>query len=1333
MDHVRALNGAAWRCAQLVIAIGWSLLCASFLLAQTSPDSGAIYEQLIQQDYEASDANRDEARLLRHAREALTWYSRLGDERGQARSLVAITNAHYHVDNFDSTLINARRALGMLRRLRTDSIALADVLNTFSNALLLTNGPRDSIALYRAESVALFRLLPDRTLQGWNLVSHGVAFLRRSQRDAAFREESANLDSALHYLHSGVTVLRRTRDSMFVSGALGIIGNIWEMRNRMDSMLVYRRQALDISTRSQDTVQRLFDTHAILHVFSAPVRNRTVGITYNADSTLVWSRKFWDLVVRADAPGKSEAAMHLATVHDKLGKQDSTRYYLQRALTAARAAAAPHMDPVPVNALASWYLRSGFRDSAVALRREASSLATAAAASGTPAARRAQFAAWLALGDAHLQQGNADSALAWSRNVLAASSSDSVYRTSQANATSSLANQFLSLRRPDSAEKYFRQLWRLSDTPALRSYANAAKHGLGHDYQNRGDVDSALALFSEVVSATNGAARASALSALAGVELSVGQTDSALVHQRRALEIYYASVIRPSETKSLQGMGTIFRDVGMMDSSLAYLRRALVISTEDQERYGMGESLQSMASVFRDTDFADSAMTYARRALTIANGMDSPEGRATLFNNIGLTYLTIGQLDSSRVYLERALILHRANPLLAGEATTLANLGLLRLKTVVDDSVFALLRQSLALNERAQSKGGEVIPRLHLARAFASIGRTDSALVHARRALTLARAVRNRSREGLALAEIGRAFVGTGAIDSARLYLSRAVVAMRAAGFTQGVRTTLSEMAELFRAVPGAANLSTATAYYDSATAVIDVARRGAGGDDNEVALAESQVDVFGGWARAWIGRTSDVGATRSAASALGAVERGRAQSLVDMVTKLESAKRAETLVQYRPTVGSDLTVEVDSLLAPLRATRTAALSYLHAGDTLFTWLLTPSGTLELQQPIAISETELGLLVRSSRRALGASDTRSAQLDPDELKPAADSVLLSRKPEDDWKRLTELLLPTDLTAKVPAGTTIIVVPHGSIGLVPFAALNTRNDNATLAGTRSDGVTTTSPRTTGATKITVKSTALGARNPIRYAPSFAALRATELRPHVAVARASRTATSDGATAIASQALVVGNPAMPYVYSGRWTNRAQLRPLPGAEAESRMIATMLGARVMTGKAATETAVRTRMANAPLIHFATHGLAYGTSSGARRSYVAFAPDSAQDGLLTLGEIMDDPKLTMNAELVVLSACQTGLGNMKKAEGSIGLQRAFLAKGARSVLVSLWNVDDRATRLLMEKFYGYWLDPIKPRSKAEALQLAQNDVRNTKGFADPKYWAAFQLVGGN
>jgi CHAT domain-containing protein len=190
------------------------------------------------------------------------------------------------------------------------------------------------------------------------------------------------------------------------------------------------------------------------------------------------------------------------------------------------------------------------------------------------------------------------------------------------------------------------------------------------------------------------------------------------------------------------------------------------------------------------------------------------------------------------------------------------------------------------------------------------------------------------------------------------------------------------------------------------------------------------------------------------------------------------------------------------------------------------------------------------------------------------------------------------------------------------------------------------------------------------------------------------------------------------------------RARLQPLPGAEAEGEWVGAFLGADALLGPEATEWDVRVRLPEAPIVHLATHGYAYATPVRARESYVALAPSLTEDGVLTVREILDDLP-TLSADLVVLSACQTGLGDVKRSEGTVGLQRAFLAKGARSVLVSLWNVDDQATALLMRRFYTHWRSDADGPGKAEALRRAQQDVRSTAGFEHPRYWAGFQLVG--
>jgi CHAT domain-containing protein len=119
---------------------------------------------------------------------------------------------------------------------------------------------------------------------------------------------------------------------------------------------------------------------------------------------------------------------------------------------------------------------------------------------------------------------------------------------------------------------------------------------------------------------------------------------------------------------------------------------------------------------------------------------------------------------------------------------------------------------------------------------------------------------------------------------------------------------------------------------------------------------------------------------------------------------------------------------------------------------------------------------------------------------------------------------------------------------------------------------------------------------------------------------------------------------------------------------------------------------------------------------------------PANLDDGILTAEEIaqLDFRGL----EIVVLSACKTGQGQIS-SDGVFGLQRGFKKAGAKSILMSLWKVDDAATSLLMTEFYKYWISGM---SKHDALERAKQTVRShtEKGWDDPIYWAAFILLDG-
>jgi CHAT domain-containing protein len=141
---------------------------------------------------------------------------------------------------------------------------------------------------------------------------------------------------------------------------------------------------------------------------------------------------------------------------------------------------------------------------------------------------------------------------------------------------------------------------------------------------------------------------------------------------------------------------------------------------------------------------------------------------------------------------------------------------------------------------------------------------------------------------------------------------------------------------------------------------------------------------------------------------------------------------------------------------------------------------------------------------------------------------------------------------------------------------------------------------------------------------------------------------------------------------------------------------------------------------------VHFATHGLFNEKSPKLSGLVMAQDTTSNEDGILYLGEIYN---LDLNADLVTLSACETGLGQIAKGEGIIGLTRGFLYAGAANLLVSLWQVNDQTTADLMVDFYGNMLNG---QTKAVALRQAKlNLIRSHPEYAKPYYWAPFVLVG--
>jgi CHAT domain-containing protein len=171
---------------------------------------------------------------------------------------------------------------------------------------------------------------------------------------------------------------------------------------------------------------------------------------------------------------------------------------------------------------------------------------------------------------------------------------------------------------------------------------------------------------------------------------------------------------------------------------------------------------------------------------------------------------------------------------------------------------------------------------------------------------------------------------------------------------------------------------------------------------------------------------------------------------------------------------------------------------------------------------------------------------------------------------------------------------------------------------------------------------------------------------------------------------------------------------------AEEEAREVATMLGAKPLLGPQATKAKVNTNLSKATVVHLATH--AYFEPNSPLDSGVVFA----NGNVLTAREVIDE---RLCADLLILSACETGMAQSMGGDELAGLGQAFLQAGARSVIVSLWSVNDSATAALMKAFYeARHSDDV---DKAQALNQAMTQVREQEKWHHPYYWGAFVLMG--
>ncbi|MGH3993767.1 MAG: CHAT domain-containing protein, partial [Pseudonocardiaceae bacterium] len=364
----------------------------------------------------------------------------------------------------------------------------------------------------------------------------------------------------------------------------------------------------------------------------------------------------------------------------------------------------------------------------------------------------------------------------------------------------------------------------------------------------------------------------------------------------------------------------------------------------------------------------------------------------------------------------------------------------------------------------------------------------------------------------------------------------------------------LYELGSLARDRGPGQDFAEALARFDTAAAIRSTVGSGTRTDQDRVSFAEQDLGLFEEWVLTWLDR-ADLPAEQAALAALAAAERGRGRALLDLMRERRT----------RVAPGADLVGEGRMMVETLQREGGTTLAYLTGRDTLVVWVVPDSGAVTAHR-VAAGRAAVARAVEEFRRSLEVE----TGCEP----PRAAGVNLSEA----GARLSALLVSDAVRHRLPRSGGLLVVPHGPINLVPFAAIPLGSEGE----------------------------ALGARLPLRYAPSLASAIQTSSR------RSLLAGTADaGRWQALRPALVLGNPRMPLL--PLCGVRLRPRALPAADTSSRWLAAQLGADALVDDRATERALRSAIGGAGLIHLETHGFAYENEARARESVVPLAADPA------------------------------------------------------------------------------------------------------------------------
>ena len=684
------------------------------------------------------------------------------------------------------------------------------------------------------------------------------------------------------------------------------------------------------------------------------------------------------------------------------------------------------------------------------------------------------------------------------------------------------------------------------------------------------------------------------------------------------------------------------------------------------------------------------AEEYLQKAVKMTKEIGDKFVEARVYAKLGTVFQSLVEHVKAEEYLQKALKITKKIGDKNAEATVYGSLGIMFQSLGEHVKAKEYIEKTLKIRKQIGDKKGEARAIGNLGTVFRSLGEYVQAEEYLQKALKITKEIGHKEGEAAAYGSLGTVFLYLGQYSKAKVYHQKELELSYKIGHIELQFASHLSLA-LNNLVLDGENIPEVVPNLFKSIQKCEEMRVGLRDKDQfKISFFDEHVSPYHllSVLFCWTGKHVE---------ALYVVELGRARALVDILS-------AQYSVKQQISVSSQSWFGIESIL--MRESNCVCLSIAYYGPHLFLWILKSNKAILFRKIDVNDYYRNKEAERTVDGIFGDKTLRRCRILPEEqcedraLFPSdinrvkckmshKDSQESSRLVEEDEDQNHDYAPPTLSQCYkmiiVPVADLldepeIIIVPDRVFYNVPFAALEDENKKSLSATFR-----------------------------IRFAPSLTILKLIQDAP----------ADYHSQTG----ALIVGDPEVGHVtYKERLT---WISALPCARKEAEMIGRLLGTQPLIGENATKRKVLENIHSVSLIHFAAHG-------NAERGEIALAPSFPANGypqeenyLLTMTEISH---VRLTAKLVVLSCCHSARGQIR-SEGVVGIARAFLGSGARSVLVALWAIQDKATEQFMGRFYKHL---VGGESASEALHQAIKWMK-ANGFSDMEQWAPFMLIGDN